>query len=239
MIIDSLQKHPNSSDLSVFHEDGTVGYVLIDAVGSVMEAIQNSEMGELWHELIFPQSFGVEPTRCWGFRNIGRLLDLSQGSVWDRTGLEGSWRSSYAFLDYSDCMSLNEPELVLLRERAAPLDLTRYHEAIGDLMYLNLTLDEPSSLTFKSYGLPSVTTNLPTSSFLPALHFVGDSRQNDNSQNTSFIRDITGKINGGWNVFRTEGEGAREDSLAFGLMQREKDTSLMVQSGAGSVDLHT
>nr|ODO03754.1 hypothetical protein L204_00093 [Cryptococcus depauperatus CBS 7855] len=200
--------------LEIFHEDGTVGYVLIDAVGSVMEAVQNSEMGELWHELIFPQSFGVEPTRCWGFRNIGRLLDLSQESLWDWAGLEGSWRSSYAFLDYSDCMSLNEPELVLLRERAAPLDLTRYHEAIGDLMYLNLTLDDPSFLTFKSYGLPL-------------------------RRGGHLSLDITGKINGGWNVFRTEGEGAREDSLAFGLMQREKDTSLMVQSGAGSVDLHT
>lgn len=47
-----------------------------------------------------PQSFGVEPTRGWGFSHIEHPLGVADGDVWDWAGVKGSWCGSYAFLEY-------------------------------------------------------------------------------------------------------------------------------------------
>lgn len=65
-----------------------------------------------------------------------------------------------------------------MRGRVAQLDLTHYHEAVGDLMRLNLELDYPSPAS-PSTTLPPLTTHLPTTrnSRLPPIHFIGTSLQ--------------------------------------------------------------
>ncbi|WVO22498.1 uncharacterized protein IAS62_003828 [Cryptococcus decagattii] len=184
-LVYSQKNFTESNDWGPFTSDGKVDWVLVDALGSVMmsnaqEIVHNPEISDHWHDSIMPQSFGVEPTRGWGFSHIERPLGIADGDVWDWAGVQGSWYGSYAFLDYADWLSLNEPRLILNRGRVAQLDLTHYHEAIGDLMRLDLTLDDPSP-TSPSTTLSPLTTHLPTTydSRLPPIHFVGASLQSD------------------------------------------------------------
>ncbi|OWZ39488.1 hypothetical protein C356_04100 [Cryptococcus neoformans c45] len=182
-LVYSQKNFTERNDWGPFTPDGKVDWVLVDALGSVMmsnaqEIVHNPEISDHWHDSIMPQSFGVEPTRGWGFSHIERPLGVADGDVWDWAGVQGSWCGSYAFLDYTDWISLNEPRLILMRGRVAQLDLTHYHEAVGDLMRLDLTLDYPSPISPYT-TLPPLTTHLPTThnSRLPPIHFVGTSLQ--------------------------------------------------------------
>lgn len=83
----------------------------------------------------------------------------------------------------------------MLHRPSNQLDLTRYAEAIGDLMRLELEVYNPnqkpeaSTSTFGlgntsngrrqvlEEGLPEITTSLPTSKLLPPIYFRGSSRQ--------------------------------------------------------------
>lgn len=69
-------------------------------VSNAQEIVHNPEISDHWHDSIMPQSFGVEPTRGWGFSHIERPLGVADGDVWDWAGVQGSWCGSYAFLEY-------------------------------------------------------------------------------------------------------------------------------------------
>jgi len=97
-------------------------------------------------------------------------------------------------------MSLNEPRVVQLRRSMNQLDLSRYTEAIGDLMRLDLVIDQDAAAATKAYSrsehLERVTTHLATSDLLPAIHFHGSLVQQNGaitypSQSpASFVRGV-------------------------------------------------
>jgi hypothetical protein len=104
---------------------------------------------------------------------------------------------------YADWISLNEPRLVLIRRSVNQLDLSRYNEAIGDLMRLELAIDgkpDPSTSFLiperPLEGLPEITTHLPTSDLLPPIYFHGSSVQENGAltypaaSQSSFVRGV-------------------------------------------------
>lgn len=106
---------------------------------------------------------------------------------------------------YADWISLNEPRLVQIRRSMNQLDLSRYSEAIGDLMRLDLVIDKDSSSANKAYSqrqqraaeaLEPVSTHLPTSDLLPPIRFHGSSVQQNGSTTyptqspASFVRGV-------------------------------------------------
>ncbi|ORY33049.1 hypothetical protein BCR39DRAFT_520922 [Naematelia encephala] len=177
------------NDWGPFTPDGKVDWTLLDAIGSVMMANAKDVLAmgeESWRQAVLPLSYGLEPVRGWGFNDLRRPADLPADQVWDWAGVAGPWCGSYAFLDYSDWIALNEPRLVQFRRSMNQLDLARYAEAVGDLMRLVLIVDhdpqpEPESESTSSHHtedhLPRVTTTLPTSSLLPPIFFRGSSVQ--------------------------------------------------------------
>ena len=85
------------------------------------------------------------------------------------------------------------------------LDLSRYAEAIGDLMRLDLVIDKDASSATQAYAqrlqlatdnLHIVSTHLPTSDLLPPIHFHGSSVQhngaatNPSQSPASFVRGV-------------------------------------------------
>ncbi|WVQ81288.1 hypothetical protein IAT38_003411 [Cryptococcus sp. DSM 104549] len=207
-VVYSAKNFGDWNDWGPFTRDGKIDWVLMDALGSVMmtnaqEITQNPSINEHWQESTYPRSGGVGGVRGWGFNGLKRPADLPDGQAWDWAGVQGTWCGSYAFLDYTDWVQLNEPRLIMLRGRITQLDLTRYHEAVGDLMRLELVVDNspddhpipPSSPGAPPPSpLPPVTTNLPTSSLLPPIYFHGSSLQSNNvahpSPPMSFVRGV-------------------------------------------------
>jgi len=96
---------------------------------------------------------------------------------------------------YSDWIALNEPRLIILRRTSDPLDLSRYAEAIGDIMLLKLSIDKPSDKPTET--LPEIKSDIPTSSLLPPIRFHGSSEQHSgmhalqgNGSPSSFVRGV-------------------------------------------------
>lgn len=96
---------------------------------------------------------------------------------------------------YSDWIALNEPRLIILRRTTDPLDLSRYAEAIGDIMRLNLTIDQPNDQV--QDNLPEIKSDIPTSKLLPPIKFHGSSEQHTgihalqgNGSPSSFVRGV-------------------------------------------------
>ena len=168
-------------------------------------------MGEdTWLKAVSPLSYGLEPVRGWGFNDL-RRPEGDDGRVWDWAGVAGRWYGSYAFVDYADWIALNEPRLIQLRRQMNNLDLSRYHEALGDLMHFDLVIDEPpatvggSASSSRAHtptpvehdhffsrssrlspprsddGEEALSTSLPTSDLLPPIYFHGRSAQQSGS----------------------------------------------------------
>lgn len=78
-------------------------------VSNAQEIVHNPDISDHWHDSIMPQTFGVEPTRGWGFSHIEHPLGVADGDVWDWAGVQGSWCGSYAFLEYVLLLSVLSP----------------------------------------------------------------------------------------------------------------------------------
>jgi hypothetical protein len=84
---------------------------------------------------------------------------------------------------YSDWVLLNHPDLV--EGRRHTLDLSRYLEAVGDLMELQLTASHDPATASAAYSVIEGTTvdlggldsAIPTSPLLPPVYFHGRSQQ--------------------------------------------------------------
>ncbi|CAD6574942.1 MAG: hypothetical protein TREMPRED_001257 [Tremellales sp. Tagirdzhanova-0007] len=207
-VVYSASNFQQRNDWGPFTEDGKVDWTLVDAIGSVMMANAKDvlSMGEDgWRQAVLPLSYGLETVRCWGYNDLRRPASLAQDEIWDWAGVQGPWCGSYAFLDYADWISLNEPRLVQLRRSMNQLDLSRYSEAIGDLMRLDLVIDKDASSATKAYAqrqhhaaddLHAVSTHLPTSDLLPPIHFHGSSVQHNGATTypsqspASFVRGV-------------------------------------------------
>jgi hypothetical protein len=117
---------------------------------------------------------------------------------------EPTWaRAVLMAISYADWISLNEPRLVMIRRSMNQLDLSRYSEAIGDLMSLQLVVDGEPDPSLPAHAqqrinadLPPVTTHLPTSDLLPPIHFHGSSVQASGAMtypaasSASFVRGV-------------------------------------------------
>ena len=104
---------------------------------------------------------------------------------------------------YSDWISLNEPRLLVLHRRNNQLDLARYAEAVGDIMRLDLKIDQPSPSNDRAGlgsrsndDLPEIITGIPTSNLLPPIRFHGSSHPRSSSpfqtggSGGSFVRGV-------------------------------------------------
>ena len=85
--------------------------------------------------------------------------------------------------------------MIILRRTSDPLDLSRYAEAIGDIMLLKLSIDKPSDKPTET--LPEIKSDIPTSSLLPPIKFHGSSEQHSgmhalqgNGSPSSFVRGV-------------------------------------------------
>ncbi|EIW66016.1 hypothetical protein TREMEDRAFT_35450, partial [Tremella mesenterica DSM 1558] len=182
------------NDWSPLTSEGKVNWTLVDAIGSIMMSNARDVLclgEETWRRAVAPMSYGVEAVRGWGFNHLRRPEGLADEETWDWAGVEGHWFGSYAFLDYADWIALNEPRLIQIRRSMNTLDLSRYAEALGDLMRLDLVIDPSpeddrhifghplhgSSPARTDDGLEPLTTHLPSSDLLPPIYFHGRSAQ--------------------------------------------------------------
>ncbi|KAF2490615.1 hypothetical protein BU16DRAFT_622197 [Lophium mytilinum] len=103
-----------------------------------------------------------------GFRNNLRHLSPQNPEFpGDWAGVSGKWIGTYAFLDYRDLVHYN---FAPGPEHGAGLE--SYEEATGDLMLLDLRLDESEEAKTD----PRFRTPLPVCEDLPVLYFSGISR---------------------------------------------------------------
>ncbi|WRT69300.1 uncharacterized protein IL334_006284 [Kwoniella shivajii] len=192
-VVYSIKNYQKRNDWGPFTEEGKVDWTLVDAVSSVMMANAKDVIQHVdnsWRSAVEPMSYGVEPTRGWGFNDLRRPDDLAEGEVWDWAGVEGPWCGYYAFMDYADWVILNQPRLIFLNRQSSDLDLSTYHEAVGDLMRLDLKItQDPSKIATicpahrmhsSSDHLPPIETTIPTSDLLPPIYFHGASIQHQN-----------------------------------------------------------
>lgn len=106
---------------------------------------------------------------------------------------------------YADWIALNEPRILLMHRGNSQLDLSHYSEAIGDLMRLDLVVDQDSAASCIAYApkgarnvepLDEVTTNLPIGDLLPPIFFHGRSQQHHDGvpqpgqSPASFVRGV-------------------------------------------------
>lgn len=134
---------------------GRVDWSLLEAVCSVIA--RNFEMC-VEGSLAMPQglSFSI-PHRS--------LVDPTTTADWAR--VTGPWLGTYSFLDYADLFAFNAANNGQLGARPT---LEEEPEAYGDLMKLELKLDDTISAD------PRLQTSLPISTDLPVLFFSGVSR---------------------------------------------------------------
>ncbi|WWC63785.1 uncharacterized protein I303_106390 [Kwoniella dejecticola CBS 10117] len=183
--------YQEKNDYGPFTEDGKVDWTLVDAISSTMmcnaqELLDTEPDG--WLPVVQPLSYGIEPARGWGYNDLRRPDNLAEDDVWDWAGVEGSWCGCYAFMDYSDWAMMNREQLGIPVGRPHSIDLSTYHEALGDLMQLELKIcTDPHADGKRStrcdnhefeqdrHPLPSVETDLPRSDLLPPLYFHGSS----------------------------------------------------------------
>ncbi|WWC90979.1 uncharacterized protein L201_005918 [Kwoniella dendrophila CBS 6074] len=187
----NTRNYHKKNDWGPFKEDGKVDWNLLDAISSAMmlnaQAVIDSEP-DAWLPAIQPMLYGVEPTRSLGFNNLTRPANLAEGEIWDWADVEGTWCGCYAFMDYADWVGLNQP--LLMARSGTEIDLSTYHEALGDLMKLELKIcKDPFALGGRQstscpnhefeesdrHPLPPMKSGLPSSDLLQPIYFHGSS----------------------------------------------------------------
>ncbi|KAK4942413.1 hypothetical protein LTR10_017860 [Elasticomyces elasticus] len=146
------------NDYGPFKRDGSgkVDWSLLEGVHSVIA--RNFAMCVEGH-ISMPQGF------CFSIPHR-TLQDPTTPADW--AGVTGSWLGTYSFLDYADLYAFNTWD----EQLGARPTLDDEPEACGDLMKLELNLDDNLSSD------PRLQTVLPVSHDLPVLYFSGLSRAN-------------------------------------------------------------
>jgi hypothetical protein len=153
-------------DWTVTGPDAEFGPLLQDRSGRVhwqtLEAI-TSLMHRVFHNIRKVHQLGV-PT---GFRNsIPYMLSTEPLAKEDWAGVSRAWVGTYAFLDYRALVHYN-----FATNLEYQMDLGSYEEACGDLMRLDLEIDDSAELQ----NDPRLQTDLPSCTDLPKLYFSGRS----------------------------------------------------------------
>jgi hypothetical protein len=147
-----------AAEFGPFNRDssGTVNWQTVEAISSLMHRI--FEMPLKMYELT---SYGFP-------MNIPRAIPASPDNLkHDWAGVTGLWLGTYAFIDYRALVHFN-----IAHNQEYPVDLGEYEEACGDLMRLDITVDDSEDLKQD----PRLQTQLPYCNDLPILHFSGISQ---------------------------------------------------------------
>jgi len=133
---------------------GNVNWPMLEALSSLMHRVFDTSLKDyrLQHS---------------GFRtNMPAAIPRNPNYPKDWAGATGQWLGTYAFLDYRTLVHYN-----FAHDRQHPLDLGNHEEACGDLMCMELTIDDSEELR-KDHRLQ---TNLPYCQDHPKIFFQGTS----------------------------------------------------------------
>ncbi|KAF2637877.1 hypothetical protein P280DRAFT_472038 [Massarina eburnea CBS 473.64] len=169
------------ADFGPFKKDlsGAVDWQNVEAISSLMHRIIATAL----------KMYKLAPT---GFSiNIPRALPLNVASPEDWAGATGTWLGTYAFLDYRALVHYN-----FAHDQEYPLDLGNYEEACGDLMRLELKIEDSEELKRD----PRLQTELPRCKDLPVLFFKGFSHNESSGRPSIAIRGFASLVPGGRSV---------------------------------------
>ena len=158
-----------SADYGPYQKDGSgvVNWQTVEAISSLMYRIFNTAL----------KSYGLRPS---GFDiNVHNKQPLDPVIPHDWAGVTGTWVGTYAFLDYRALVHYNFAHTL-----EYPLDLGNYEEACGDLMRLDLTLDDSDEIKQD----PRLQSDLPRCDDLPVLYFNGTSTRQPTERPTIGVR---------------------------------------------------
>ncbi|KAF2868318.1 hypothetical protein BDV95DRAFT_609806 [Massariosphaeria phaeospora] len=156
---------------------GTVNWQTLEAISSLMHRI--FEIARSPH-IKTPS----------GFRNnIARPMDVLDPDDW--AGVSRTWLGTYAFLDYRALAQYN-----FANQLEYPLDLGAYEESCGDLMRLELDIDNSDELQQD----PRLQIRLPYCQDLPILHFSGTSSRSPPGRPLILVRGCVCLVPGGREV---------------------------------------
>jgi hypothetical protein len=160
-------------------QSGRVNWTSLEAISSLMS--RNFEATKDVH-LKTPN----------GFRHYMRnLLPKNPESPDDWAGISGMWIGTYAFLDYRDLVHYN---FAHHPEHGAGLE--SYEEATGDLMLLQLNIDNSE----EAKNDPQLQSSLPICEDLPKLYFSGISQGHGSRTPRISIRGSVSLVPGGREV---------------------------------------
>ena len=123
--------------------------------------------------------------------HIPHALPVNTPNPGDWAGVTGLWLGTYAFLDYRALVHYN-----FTNNQEYSLDLGGSEEACGDLMRLELEIDESEDLKQD----PRLQTELPHCEDLPVLFFRGFSHNDDLGRPSISARGSVALVPGGRSV---------------------------------------
>ncbi|KAF2004482.1 hypothetical protein P154DRAFT_44589 [Amniculicola lignicola CBS 123094] len=154
LVYDWFATGPNA-DYGPFDNDksGKINWEMLEAITSLMHRIFAATRSTGLFSI--PSGFSSGVPYC---------LPQSPHQGKDWAGITNLWLGTYAFLDYRALVHYN-----FANNLEYPMDLGVYEEACGDIMRLQLTIDDSEELQ----GDPRLQTDLPYCKDLPKLYFTG------------------------------------------------------------------
>lgn len=169
------------ADFGPFYKDrsGRVNWQLIEAISSLMHRLFATAL----------KSYHLRPT---GYdRHVPSSQPMDPALPNDWAGVTGTWAGTYAFLDYRALVHYNFAHTL-----EHHLDLGECEEACGDMMRLDLELDDSDDLRQD----PRLQSSLPTCDDLPSLFFQGSSTGQATERPTIQVRGMACLAPGGREV---------------------------------------
>ncbi|KAJ4302988.1 hypothetical protein N0V90_001879 [Kalmusia sp. IMI 367209] len=169
------------ADYGPFKKDrsGTVNIQAVEAISSLMHRIFDTSL-KPYH--LQPTGFDIH-IPCY------QPFDPSVPEDW--AGVSGTWAGTYAFLDYRALVHYN-----FAHNMEHPLDLGNYEEACGDLMRLDLAIDDSEELKQDK----RLQSDLPYCKDLPKLYFDGTSTRQATERPSIGVRGVACLATGGREV---------------------------------------
>ena len=164
-----------------FNKDGsgTVNWQAVEAISSLMHRVFDTAL----------KGYHLQPT---GYHlHVPRIQPTNPTVPEDWAGVTGTWAGTYAFLDYRALVHYNFAHTL-----EHHLDLGNYEEACGDLMRLDLKINDSEELTQD----PRLQSTLPYCDDLPKLFFEGTSTRQATERPSINVRGVACLAPGGREV---------------------------------------
>lgn len=169
------------ADFGPFYKDcsGKVNWQLLEAISSLMHRIFATAL----------EGYHLRPTGYDLHVPLGQPMHSAIPNDW--AGVTGTWVGTYAFLDYRALVHYNFAHTL-----EHHLGLEDCEEACGDMMRLDLELDDSDELSRD----PRLQSSLPTCDDLPKLFFRGSSTAQATERPAIQVRGMTCLAYGGREV---------------------------------------